>query len=105
MYKHTIYLPKHDNDRSEQSYRYAETICGDLVDFLSTHFGGCTVTHGDGYYHMNGKVVVDNVWLIHVITSFSDIKPNITYFIDTIKNALMQESVLITTEDINAHFA
>ena len=105
MYKHTIYLPKHDNDRSNKSYILAENICGDLADYLCTHFGGCTVTHGDGYYLMSSKVVVDNVWLIHVISSFSDIKPNIGFFIAQIKDALKQESVLITTEDINAYFA
>lgn len=105
MYKHTIYVPKHDNNRSEQSYIYAEGICGDLADYLCTHFGGCTITHGDGYYLMQNSVVVDNVWLIHVIHSSADIKPNIGFFIAQIKDALKQESVLITTENINAYFA
>lgn len=105
MYKHTIYVPKHDNDRSERSYILSADICNDLADYLCTHFGGCTITHGDGYYLMQNNVVVDNVWLIHVIHSSADIKPNIGFFIAQIKDALKQESVLITTENIDAYFA
>ena len=105
MYKHTIYVPKHDNDRSEHSYLIGMDICNELVEHLSLYFGGCTVLSGVGYYLMETKVVMDEVWLIHVIHSSADIKPNIGNFIDKIKTDMKQESVLITTENIDAYFA
>lgn len=105
MYRHTIYVPKHDNDRSEQSYLTGMDICNELAEHLALYYGGCTILSGVGYYMMETDVQMDEVWAIHVVHTIPDIRTNLSFFIDKIKTDMKQESVLITTEDINAYFA
>jgi len=105
MYKHTIYLPKHDNDKSDASYSYAMSIYTELTDHFALYYGGCTALSGLGYSMMETDVQMDEVWTIYVIHSEPDIRQRLSYFIDRIKTDLKQQSVLITTETINAYFA
>lgn len=104
MYKHTIYIPKHDSDRSEQSYLTGMGICSDLVEHLSLYFGSCTVTSCVHHYLKQTDVLMDEAWTIHVIHSSSDIRPNITNFIDLIKTEMKQDFVLITKETVDAYY-
>jgi hypothetical protein len=55
-YKHTVYIPQHDNDHSESSYVLAPTIKSTLVEAFVVNFGGATVTEGYGYYKMSDGI-------------------------------------------------
>lgn len=100
-YKHTIYLPRHDNELSHLSYVYAEDIQKRMVDSFTTIFGGCTVQRlVEGCYKMSdGKIAYDSLTLIIVITDTNNIEGVIAHFIKDIKTYLNQESVLYTVEE------
>jgi hypothetical protein len=105
MYKHTVYVPKHDNDRSEYSYLTGMDICKEITEHFALYYGGCTVLSGVGYYMMETDVQMDEVWTIYVVHSDPDIRQQLSYFIDKIKTDMKQESVLITPENLDAYFA
>lgn len=100
-YKHTIYLPRHDNELSHLSYVYAEDIQKRMVDSFTTIFGGCTVQRlVEGCYKMaDGKIAYDSLTLIIVIADTNNIEGVIAHFIKDIKTYLNQESVLYTVEE------
>lgn len=100
-YKHTIYLPRHDNELSHLSYVYAEDIQKRMTDSFTTIFGGCTVHRlVEGCYKMSdGKIAYDSLTLIVVITDTNNIEGVIAHFINDIKTKLKQESVLYTVEE------
>ena len=100
-YKHTIYLPRHDNELSHLSYVYAEDIQKRMTDSFITIFGGCTVHRlVEGCYKMpDGKIAYDSLTLIVVITDTNNIEGVIAHFINDIKTKLNQESVLYTVEE------
>lgn len=98
-YKHTVYIPQHDNEHSESSYVLAPTIKDTLVEAFVVNFGGATVTEGYGYYKMSDEFTVeDKVWLIQTICDAPTIDGILAFHIANIKNVLKQESVLYTSE-------
>jgi hypothetical protein len=101
-YKHTVYIPQHDNDHSESSYVRAPTIKSTLVEAFVVNFGGATVTEGYGYYKMSdGFTVEDKVWIVQTIADVPSIDGILAFHITNIKNVLKQESVLYTVESFN----
>ena len=101
-YKHTIYLPRHDNELSHASYGMSEDIQKRMTESFTTIFGGCTVSYMNiGHYMMdNGNIVEESVNLVSVITDVVDIEGVVIHFIKDIKKFLKQESVLYTIEEV-----
>ena len=51
----SVIIPKHDNDYARTDV--AQSIFETFVFYVSTHFGGCSVVEGKGFYKMNDTSV------------------------------------------------
>jgi len=101
-YKHTIYLPKHDNDNSPGSYHIADDIRKEIVGAMVRNFKGCSVTDVDGYWmNTSGILNKDKVWAIYTITDAKTIEGMIAFYISLIKDSLKQDCVMYTIEEVS----
>lgn len=101
-YKHTIYLPKHDNDDMPGSYHIADNIRKEIIGAMTRNFGGCSIVDVNGYW-MNDRGIVmrDKVWAIYTITDAKTIEGMIAFYISLIKDSLHQETVMYTIEEVS----
>ena len=103
--EYSVLIPKHDNDRRRTDV--ASSILHRFVRYTSEHFGGCSVTEGEGCYIMkNGNLAVDKWWKVSIITEDADkIDAVIRALVSTICKHLDQESVMITKTNVEREFA
>jgi hypothetical protein len=104
MNKHSIVLPKRDNNgqREDIALDLLKRIVGDA----SKKFGGCSVVEGSGYWVMEtGELKRDEWFRIEILSGQPDADEFVNVTSNAIKNALDQESVLVTKENCNVRFA
>ena len=103
--EYNVLIPKHDNDRRRTDV--ASSILHSFVRYVSGHFGGCSVTEGEGCYIMkNGNLAVDKWWKVGIITGEADkIDAVIRSLVATVCKHLDQESVMVTKTKVEVEFA
>lgn len=101
----TVLIPKHDNSNGRTDI--AESIFRAFVRYVSTHFGGCSVIEGNGWYLMNnGSLTKDSWWKVSIISSEEDkVDYCVTALVNTLCKELGQESVMVTYSQIGVTFA
>lgn len=101
----SIIIPKHDNKLERTDV--AKSIFHTFVKYVSTHFGGCSVVEGKGYYLMQtGNLVADEWWKVSIVSDMQhEVDACINAVINTICKQLDQESVMVTYVNISVMFA
>lgn len=108
MIETSVLIPMHDNVHKRKDV--AKRILDNFVLYASTHFGGCSVVEGRGYYMMSStQIQMDEWWKVSIITnkviSVEKLGACVTDLVNTICNLLDQESVMVTKNSLDVRFA
>ena len=99
MEKFTLYLGLNDKDTKKQkvSTREAYTYVSKII---ASEFGGGTIYEARGVYtHEGGETIEEKTLRIELLfTTFEKVKT----FVNTLKTAFNQESVIVQKEEINS---
>ena len=102
----SVIIPKHDNDYARTDV--AQSIFETFVFYVSTHFGGCSVIEGKGFYKMSDtSVQCDEWWKVSIITynKQKEVDNCVQALINTLCKQLNQQSVMVTYTEVSAVFA
>lgn len=101
----SVIIPKHDNDYARTDI--AQSIFETFVFYVSTHFGGCSVIEGKGFYKMSDTSVQCDEWWKVSITydKQEEVDACIQALINTLCKQLSQQSVMVTYTEVGVMFA
>ena len=101
----SVIIPKHDNDYARTDV--AQSIFETVVFYVSTHFGGCSVIEGKGFYKMSDTSVQCDEWWKVSITydKQEEVDACVQALINTLCKQLNQQSVMVTYTEVGVMFA
>jgi len=101
----SVIIPKHDNQYAKTDV--AQSIFETFVWYVSTHFGGCSVVEGQGFYKMSDtKVQCDEWWKVSITyDKQEEVDSCVQALINTLCKQLGQESVMVTYTEVAVMFS